>query len=156
MQAEARLTGDLRQALRQHVGTLESNRALAESLGLQQRLQETMEVRRRRYEELAEGDEDVPGFDESAWERATEFVRRNAEQVHALWKRNVDAPALFPTSDGGIDIEWVCRGRKLAVHIPEDPGTPGSFYGKNPSGTTTQGTFHLSDDNTHLLVWLTL
>lgn len=130
--------------------------SLPANLSLYARLETDMRAARERYEAMADGDEDVPTFNDRAWNRAVDFVTHNAALLKESWNRTIDAPLLVPTSDGGIDIEWTCKGRDLGIHIPEDPDTPGSYYGKEATGDVIQGTFRPSGNTVYLLVWLVL
>lgn len=146
-QAEARQTGGLEEELRRRVT----------SSTLTERLLAHLDAQRQHYEQLAEGDSDAAEFDEGTWETATSFVTRGAVRICDQSGREIDVPTLFPTHDGGIDIEWSYRGRGLSIYIPMGATALSSYYGKDAYGAIIQGTFRVSEDNAyHTLIWLTL
>src|SRR5437868_4056239 len=99
-------------------------------------------------------DEGSPGYNESTWDRANNFVTLNAVR---LWREkgvSIMAPTLFPGPDGSIDIRWRTNNRELYVNIPADATESATYYGYSESGEITKGNLNLSAQNYWLLAWM--
>ncbi len=99
--------------------------------------------------------EGSPGYLESTWNRAVEFLMTNAL---ALWEDHhiaVDAPAVHNGPNGSIDIYWKTPGGSLLFNVPPENVGDVSFYGSNKEGGEIKGSLRLDRDNRWLVCWQT-
>lgn len=83
-------------------------------------------------------DEGSPGYDESTWNRASNFITQNATR---LWREkgvSIMAPTIFPGPQGSLDIRWRTNNRELYVNIPADVTESATYYGYSESGEITK------------------
>lgn len=120
-------------------------RSYPESLNELKDLEGAMIDTRHRFEQFAEsGMEDYVPYDEASWNRAVTFVMRGGSR---LWKQHgirVEPPELFPTTGGGIDIEWESDGDDLLIHVPPDEAESATYYGKDGAGHVIKESLDLS------------
>ena len=62
-----------------------------------------------------------PGYEQTTWQRACDFLVRQAKFARESHKRNLPAPRILPGPDGSIDVHWKMPQFELLVNIPEDP-----------------------------------
>lgn len=97
-----------------------------------------------------------PGYKESTWSRATNFVKDLALANRGIgiggW---VDPPRILPGPEGSIDIHWKTSKRELLINISDDDEEPADFYGCGNSNDTIKGKLDTSLPNEWILMWLT-
>jgi hypothetical protein len=93
---------------------------------------------------------------ESTWQRAVEFLRRNASILWTKYSLRIENPSIVPVPDGSIDLHWKLAGRELLINIPATQGNWASYYGDNKQGgNIVKVTLHAEAANHWLFVWLT-
>ncbi len=100
-------------------------------------------------------DEGAVQISEDTWERAADFLAR---QALCVWERGkpLPTPAITPTPDGGIDLHWDEPQYELLIHIPADLDAPADFYGDDRGAglATIRGHFDPAHCNEGLILWL--
>jgi hypothetical protein len=105
-------------------------------------------------------DDGSPAYTVDTWDRATDFLLRNARY---LWEENhlpLDAPKILPGPSGSIDLHWKTTHRELLINIPASSDESANFYGDDslsrdhPSNQTVKGIIDTSKDHLWLLIWL--
>jgi len=100
-------------------------------------------------------DEDgSPGYARATWDRATNFITRNAATFYERFHVRVDAPSILPGPDGSIDIQWNSGDRRLLINVPVDAEDPVSFYGDDRGRNAIEGKLDAVPANPWLLMWL--
>lgn len=74
-------------------------------------------------------EEGSPGYKESTWNRAAEFVKEVASAFHQRFGVRVDPPRILPGPEGSIDIHWKTPERELLINIPSDDEEPADYCG---------------------------
>jgi hypothetical protein len=101
-------------------------------------------------------EEGSPGYKESTWVRATQFVKNTSlsfRQDTGFW---VDPPRILPGPKGSIDIHWKTSKRELLINIPENDEEPADYYGSGGANDIIKGKLDTSSQqNFWILVWLT-
>ncbi len=90
---------------------------------------------------------------EETWQRAVEFLRRQAELIRQRLEIEIDAPDILPGPDASIDLHWDREDFELLVNIPADPKQMAGFYGDDRGVIRQKGTFDPSRLNDALLAW---
>jgi len=99
--------------------------------------------------------EDASSVEESTWERATEFLRRNASILWTKYGRGIESPTLVPVADGSIDLHWNLASHELLINIPPGESQWADYYGDNrQGGSIVKGTLDTKAANHWLFVWL--
>ena len=98
--------------------------------------------------------EGSPGYTGATWERAVDFIIRNAVRLYEQLGTRILAPVIRPGPGGSIDIDWQSGQRGLLLNVPVDQAEPATFYGRDTSGTTIEGTLDTSGRNQWMLMWL--
>lgn len=101
-------------------------------------------------------DEDlgVVKYSEATWERAVNFVRKNAEWLLNSFGCVIDAPQILPGPDGSIDIHWDRPTFEMLINIPADSRAQAGFYGDDRGEIAIKGSVDPSRFNHGLLLWL--
>jgi hypothetical protein len=101
-------------------------------------------------------EEGSPGFLETTWKRATDFVLQVAlsfrRQPSGFW---VEPPRILPGPIGSIDIHWKTSKRELLINVPANPKEPADYYGSGSATDVIKGKLETSAKNEWILVWLT-
>jgi hypothetical protein len=101
-------------------------------------------------------EEGSPGYIESTWDRAAQFVKNTSlsfRQDAGFW---VDPPRILPGPKGSIDIHWKTSKRELLINIPENGEEPADYYGSGGANDIIKGKLDTSSQqNFWILVWLT-
>ncbi len=101
-----------------------------------------------------DGDDASP-VEESTWERAVEFLRRNASALWTKYGRRIENPTLAPVADGSIDLHWKMSSHELLINIPTGESQWADYYGDNrQGGNIVKGTLDTKAANYWILVWL--
>jgi len=98
--------------------------------------------------------EGSPGYAESTWTRAVDFLLQNAERLWQDQGVEVSAPAILPGPDGSIDLHWNTKNHELLLNIPADPGGLAEYYGDTVDGNAVSGKLTIAARNQWLLMWL--
>ncbi|MBS1808685.1 MAG: hypothetical protein JST84_10880 [Acidobacteria bacterium] len=121
------------------------------------RLKEAIE--RSRYILDLEDDwdeEGSPGFQETTWKRATDFILQVAisfrQQPHGFW---IEPPRILPGPKGSLDIHWKTSKRELLINVPENMSEPADYYGSGGRTDIIKGKLETSAKNEWILTWLT-
>ncbi|MBA2363211.1 MAG: hypothetical protein H0V86_06760 [Chloroflexia bacterium] len=111
---------------------------------------------RMRFEQLAASDEEsfLP-YNEVAWRRSIDLVKRLATRLTALHVLPAELPDMLPADRGSVDIEWETSGRELLVNVPSDPGRAPSLYGERRGNLAIKGMLATDEDEDLLVHWLT-
>ena len=95
------------------------------------------------------------GYSEETWNRAVEFLTKNAKWLWDSFGRVIDAPRILPGPDGSIDIHWDHPSFEILINIPADPGAKAGFYGDDRGEIAIKGSIDPSRFNHHgLLLWM--
>lgn len=90
----------------------------------------------------------------TAWERATELIRKLGQSAINQFAEPLRAPQIGPVADGSIDLFWDHASENLLINVPEDPGAHATFDGVRPDGSSITGSIAGSEDLAHLTAWL--
>jgi len=82
-------------------------------------------------EEGWDGEGSLP-FLETTFLRAKRFIVQLFADFWIRNKQNLDVPALYPSSNGSIDIEWDTDNLSILITIPEKIFDQIGIFGKNP------------------------
>jgi len=69
------------------------------------------------------------GYSESTWNRAQNFLLKNALQLWRRHKTCFDSPTIQPGPYGSIDLHWRTRKRELLINVSSNLEEPISYYG---------------------------
>jgi hypothetical protein len=121
------------------------------------RIAEVIESSRKILDLKDDWDEEgSPGYKESTWNRATQFVRDTSLSFRrgaGFW---VDPPRITPGPKGSIDIHWRTSKRELLINIPESDEEPAAYYGSGGANDIIKGKLDTSSQrNFWILTWLT-
>jgi len=89
------------------------------------------------------------------WQRAVEFLARNARW---LWDRNqfvIEPPDITPVPDGSVDLHWDKPSHELLINIPPDKNAMAGFYGDDRGRISIRGELDTDQINEGLILWLT-
>ena len=142
------------QPLRQTAFTLQ---AIPVSDSISVRIAEVLESSREILELKDDWDEEgSPGYKESTWNRAAQFIKDTSLSFHrdaGFW---VDPPRVLPGPEGSIDIHWRTSKRELLINIPENDEEPADYYGSGGANDIIKGKLDTSSQqNFWILAWLT-
>jgi hypothetical protein len=101
-------------------------------------------------------DEGSPVFQESTWQKAADFLRR---QALALWDRrglSLPVPQILPGPESSIDIHWQSSRRELLLNVPSDNAAPITFYGDDYAQDKKKGQIENGALDLDLFAWLTV
>ena len=99
-------------------------------------------------------DQGEAGYSEETWNRAVEFVTKNAQWLWDSFGFVIDAPQILPGPDGSIDIHWDRPSFEMLINIPADPRAQAGFYGDDRGEIAIKGSMDPSRFNQGLLLWL--
>ena len=99
-------------------------------------------------------DEGSPGYTESTWKRATDFLLNDSLRLWQEYRIRVEVPRILPGPDGSIDIHWRVNQRELLINIPASEGELASYYGDDQADGIIKGTLKTSARNQWLMMWL--
>jgi hypothetical protein len=105
------------------------------------------------WEENWDG-EGSPGYAQATWDRAVDFIVRNAAQVYNRLGVRIAEPVIKPGPEGSIDIDWTSGNRRLLVNIPVSEDEPATYYGSDGANNTLEGSLDTSGDNQWMLMWM--
>ncbi len=110
----------------------------------------------RRILDLPENwdEEGSPAYSDETWERATQFVLKNAigqRRDSGVW---VAPPKITPGPDGSIDVRWKTPTRSVLINFPHAEQEPVQFFGSDGDVETIKGNLDLTSPNQWILVWL--
>lgn len=94
------------------------------------------------------------GYSEETWNRAVDFVTKNAKWLWDSLEYVIDVPQILPGPDGSIDIHWDHPSFEMLINIPADPSAKAGFYGDDRGEIVIKGSFDQSKFNHGLLLWL--
>jgi hypothetical protein len=97
--------------------------------------------------------EGSPGYSHATWERAAQFVLKNAS---SLWYDRavvLSAPVISHGPEGSIDVHWQAENHILLINIPAQAGAPVEYYGRNACGYEVKGTLDITAQNHWLMMW---
>lgn len=100
-------------------------------------------------------DEGALAIAERTWERATGFLKRQAERLWSEASRLLPVPDIMPVPNGSIDLHWETDEYELLINVPDDPNKPASFYGDHYDEIQIRGTLDPDSDHPGVLSWLT-
>jgi hypothetical protein len=100
-------------------------------------------------------DDGSPGYKQSTWKRATDFLLKNTSTLSKKCSICADAPRVLPGPDGSIDLHWQVNKHDLLINIPADENQLATYYGDNNEGCIVKGTLDTSASNQWLMMWLT-
>jgi hypothetical protein len=92
-------------------------------------------------------------YNAATWQKAVDFLVRNALHVWQSQQLRLEAPRISPGPDGSIDLHWKTSQRELLINIPAEEDQLASFYGDNKAGQIVKGFLHISKGNQWLLMW---
>ena len=95
-----------------------------------------------------------PGYEESTWLRACEFLTRQADCARESFGRDLPVPRILPGPDASIDLHWKMPRFELLVNIPKDTSKPATFYGDDYGNSCIKGNLNPSEEIRGLVVWL--
>lgn len=95
-----------------------------------------------------------PGYDESTWRRACDFLVRQASFARERVSRDLPPPRILPGPDGSIDLHWKMPRFELLVNVPKDASKPATFYGDDYGNSCVRGNLNTSEQIRGLVVWL--
>ena len=90
---------------------------------------------RQRLQEISELGDDWDGYGSPA--PSTRALVDSLDALRRFMPRTAAAPAVAPTTDGGVQFEWHQGGWDIEVEVP--PGGTAVAWGEN---TATRQTFH--------------
>jgi len=119
------------------------------------RIAEVIEASRRILALEDDWDEEgSPGYEETTWRRATNFIKEAAISYQENYGDLTVAPRILPGPDGSIDVHWKTPTREVLINIPANEETPAGYYGSSSSNVTIKGKLDPSVRNLWLLLWL--
>jgi hypothetical protein len=141
------------QPLRQTTSTLQ---ATPISSRISSRIAEAIESSRNILNLKDDWDEEgSPGYKESTWNRATEFVKDTSLSFRRRAEFWVDPPRILPGPKGSIDIHWRTSKRELLINIPENDEEPADYYGSGGANDIIKGKLDTSSQRSFwILAWL--
>ena len=99
-------------------------------------------------------DQGSPGYSETTWRRASEFLLRQANLARMSLDRELPVPKILPGPNASIDLHWKLAGFELLVNIPSDGAQPATFYGDDYRNSCIRGNLNTSEEIRGLVVWL--
>ena len=95
-----------------------------------------------------------PAYEEGTWQRACDFLVRQANFARETLGRDLPAPRILPGPHGSIDVHWKMPRFELLVNIPQDPSKPATFYGDDFGNSSIRGNLNPAEAIAGLVVWL--
>ena len=99
-------------------------------------------------------DQGSPRYAEATWQRATDFLVRQADFARASLGRELPVPKILPGPKASIDLHWKLAGFELLVNIPSDAAQPTTFYGDDYRNSCIRGNLNPAEEIRGLVVWL--
>ncbi len=99
-------------------------------------------------------DEGASRYSPVTWQRATEFLKKQAVTTWEVHGTMIPVPRILPGPDGHIDLHWKTDAFELLISIPPREGDPASFYGDDYGKLSIEGTLRPETINNGLLSWL--
>lgn len=90
----------------------------------------------------------------TTWQRAVEFLSKNALWLWNTQNVSVQAPEISVGPEGSIDLHWESERYELLINIRADASMPAGFYGDDKGSLKIKGTLSLAAYNRGLLLWL--
>ena len=140
---------------RLHERTVDYPRDVGDELSPQLRhVREAIESSRTILDLEPDDDHGEAGYSEETWNRAVEFVTKNAKWLWDSFGCVIDAPQILPGPDGSIDVHWDHPSFEMLINIPADPRAKAGFYGDDRGEIAIKGSIDPSRFNHGLLQWL--
>lgn len=99
--------------------------------------------------------EGSPGYDVVTWQRAVDFLTKNASRLNEEYGGVIQSPRIRKGPQGSIDLHWRAPNRELLVNIPAVYGAPADYYGDDGTGgQQIKGTLDPERQGYHLMLWL--
>ena len=99
--------------------------------------------------------EGSPGYEETTWQRAVDFLVRNAARLYAEYGVLIEGPKIRKGPRGSIDLHWRTPTRELLLNVPADVDALADYYGDDGAGGhVIKGTLNPTEENAWLLMWL--
>src|SRR5438876_3492859 len=99
-------------------------------------------------------EQDSPGYEEATWQRAWDFLVRQANFPRESLGRDLPVPRILPGPHGSIDVHWKMPRFELLVNIPKDTSKPATFYGDDFGNSSIRGHLNPAEAIPGLVVWL--
>ena len=103
--------------------------------------------------------DDAESVSESTWNRAAQFLMRNALKLWRSHKTCFDPPKIRAVGDGTIDLHWKSPTRELLISVPTGSQEPIGYYGDDRAEGTTNAVrgkdLESSKDAEWIFLWLT-
>src|SRR2546428_6140624 len=74
-------------------------------------------------------DEGSPQVLETTWQRASDFLARQANVARKGLGKELPVPKILPGPDGSIDLHWKRPDFELILNVPADAAKSATFYG---------------------------
>ena len=99
-------------------------------------------------------DQGSPRYAEATWQRAADFLVRQAGFARANLGRELPVPKILPGPKASIDLHWKLAGFELLVNIPSDAAQPATFCGDDYRNSCIRGNLNPAEEIRGLVVWL--
>jgi hypothetical protein len=95
-----------------------------------------------------------PGYEQATWQRACDFLVRQASFARESLGRDLPVPRILPGPHGSLDVHWKMPRFELLVNIPHDPSKPATFYGDDFGNSSIRGNLNPDEAIPGLIAWL--
>ncbi len=97
--------------------------------------------------------EGSPGYVETTWSRAVEFLRRHAADAMLRFNAYIPLPQINPADAGSVDLFWEGDGYQLLMNFPATSEIA-TYYGRTRSNETFGGTVKAEGIYPEVSIWL--
>ena len=92
-------------------------------------------------------DEGSPPYKKSTWKTAIKFLITLSNLAYDKIGVIIDAPRIYHSSEGSIDLLWKKDHYRLLINIPEDQDSLATFYGDDYESQKIEGAFDPNKNN---------
>lgn len=93
-------------------------------------------------------------YSEETWQRACQFLSKNAKWLWDSYGCVIDAPRVLPGPSGSIDLHWDFPSYEMLINIPSQAASRAGFYGDDRGSISIKGTIDPGASKQPLFLWL--